>query len=264
MDGHYAYQELRPPEVLLAELKTSRRIIESFPEYAGMEMHLTEFNTSYSPQCPVHDTNLNAAYIARLLSELGDTCASYSYWTFGDVFEETGPAFTPFSGGFGLLANGMIPKPTYWTFRFFRELDGEALFRDGNCVVTREDDGTVHGVAWNLAEETLALKLALSLEDGQYLLVTRTVDEQNGNPLKNWLDMGSPPSPKQEQLELLRECARPKTETARLEVQNGEAKLNLLLKANAVCAFILERVKPYKDRGYDPERVHGTGRENMR
>jgi xylan 1,4-beta-xylosidase len=95
-------------------------------------------------------------------------------------------------------------------------------------------------------------------------MVTRTVDEEHGNPLKNWLDMGSPSSPNGKQLALLRECARPKTETARYNAQNGEAKLNLLLKANAVCAFSLKRVKPHKDRGYDPERVHGTGRENMR
>ena len=43
-------------------------------------------------------------------------CIRDSYWTFGDVFEEMGVPFTPFHGGFGLVANGCITKPTFWTF----------------------------------------------------------------------------------------------------------------------------------------------------
>jgi xylan 1,4-beta-xylosidase len=64
--GHYEYQKLRSPKDFISELRESRRIIDRFPEYAGMEMHITEFNTSYTPLNPIHDTNLNAAYVARL------------------------------------------------------------------------------------------------------------------------------------------------------------------------------------------------------
>jgi xylan 1,4-beta-xylosidase len=101
INGHYVYQKLRPPQGFMAEPEGSREIIDSYPEFKGMEMHLTEFNTSYCPTNPLHDTNLNAASIANLLSKLGDSCASYSYWTFGDVFEEAGVAFTPFLAASG-------------------------------------------------------------------------------------------------------------------------------------------------------------------
>lgn len=93
-----------------------------------MEIHITEFNTSYIPNCPLHDTNQNAAYMAQQLSRLGDVNESYSYWTFGDIFEEQGVPFTPFHGGFGLVANGCIPKPTFWTFKFYKDLCGEDKF----------------------------------------------------------------------------------------------------------------------------------------
>ena len=33
-----------------------------------------------------------------------------SYWTFSDVFEEQGVVKTPFYGGYGVIAEGGIPK----------------------------------------------------------------------------------------------------------------------------------------------------------
>ncbi|MDE7187839.1 MAG: xylan 1,4-beta-xylosidase, partial [Lachnospiraceae bacterium] len=99
--GHYGYAELTDAERGFANLKMTRDIIDSFDEYRGTKIHITEFNTSYIPNCPLHDTNQNAAYIAQQLSRLGDVNESYSYWTFGDIFEEQGVPFAPFHGGFG-------------------------------------------------------------------------------------------------------------------------------------------------------------------
>lgn len=111
--GHYGYAALSDAEEGFANLQSTRDIIDSFEEYKGMEIHIAEFNTSYIPNCPLHDTDQNAAYIAWQLSRLGDVNESYSYWTFGDIFEENGVPFIPFHGGFGLVANGGIPKPTF-------------------------------------------------------------------------------------------------------------------------------------------------------
>jgi xylan 1,4-beta-xylosidase len=258
-DGHYVYQKLRTPQEFMAEPMGSRKIIDSFPEFKGMDIHVTEFNTSYDPRNPVHDTNLNAAYVARLLSELGDICASYSYWTFGDVFEEAGVAFTPFSGCFGLLANGMIPKPTYWTFAFYKELFQTAIAKNENFIVTKSDSGDLRALAWNPSEtkEDLPLRLLLNIEDGEYFLLTKTVDEITCNPLKTWLDMGSPSQPAQKQLEILRECSLPRTETRRLEVTNKSASIDITLTPNALVFFELQRIKQETDRGFRSERVQG-------
>ncbi len=263
MCGHYAYQQLRTPEVFLTELKVSRDIIDSFPEYRGMEMHITEFNTSYTPLNPIHDTNLNAAYVARLLSEMGDTSASYSYWTFGDVFEEAGVAYTPFSGCFGLLTNGSIPKPTYWTFSFFRNLESKAIARSEHFVITKDEKNVIKGIAWNPVEDVaqedeLILDLSIELNNGTYLLITKLVDEATCNPLKTWIDMGSPASPSKDQLELLKECAHPLCRTKRLEVTDNTTDLNINLSANALYYFEIQPIKTYVDRGFDHERVNGA------
>src|SRR5690554_3681165 len=62
------YTTMREPRVMIDELKETRRIMNDYPEIAQMPLHITEFNSSYSPLCPVHDTDFNAAFIARILS----------------------------------------------------------------------------------------------------------------------------------------------------------------------------------------------------
>jgi xylan 1,4-beta-xylosidase len=246
----------------MEELRESRRIIDSFKEYAGMEMHLTEFNTSYTPLNQIHDTNLNAAYIARLLSELGDVCASYSYWTFGDVFEEAGVSYTPFSGCFGLLTNGMIPKPTYWTFSFYRNLGANAVARSEHYIITKDNKGGICGIAWNPVEgpedKAVSLQLSIDLDNGEYSMVTRLVDEDTCNPLRAWINMGSPAYLKEEQKELLLECAKPLVNIDRLRVTDNVAKLEIPLSSNALCSFEIQRIYPNTDRGFRPERIRGA------
>ena len=261
--GHYAYQKLRTPQVFLDELKVSRQIIDSFPEYVGMEMHITEFNTSYTPLNPIHDTNLNAAYIARLLSEMGDTSASYSYWTFGDIFEESGVAFTPFSGCFGLVANGRIRKPTYWAFSFYNRLSNNAISKEENYILTREKDGALQGILWNPVEEAsesddLTIKLELPVDRGEYVLITELVDELTCNPLKTWMNLGSPANPSMDQLELLRRSDLPLLRTEKKCIDQQGIALSFTLSRNALLYFKLQPIKSTLDRGFLPERVPGA------
>lgn len=42
-EGHYGYQRLSEPESGFENLMTTRRIIDEFEEYAGREIHITEF-----------------------------------------------------------------------------------------------------------------------------------------------------------------------------------------------------------------------------
>ena len=263
-EGHYGYAELMDQEFGFANLHTTREIIDRYPEYKGLEIHITEFNTSYIPKCPVHDTNQNAAYIARQLSRLGDENESYTYWTFGDVFEEQGVPFTPFHGGFGLVANGCIPKPTFWTFVFFKNLKkaaGECVFKNDNAVIMRTKDGGYRGILWNDTVRRSAndIKAELSLEAacGEYFLLTKRVDEKTCNPLKVWHDMGEPAYPDAEQNRLLQDAAQPEISSRRICVKEGEnqAEFSVELPEHAVVYFEIKSAPLTPDRGYHYERV---------
>ena len=256
----YLYHAMNTPEQLIAEAFESRAVIDGFPEYRGMEMHITEFNTSYHPFCPTHDTNYNAALMAAVLSGLGDVCASYSYWTFGDVFEEQGVPSRPFHGGFGLVANGLIPKPTFWTFQFFSRLIGTPVFRSDNCVVTKNADGSFRAVLWNLSQETREtreISLSLPADAGEWVQITRLVDETVCNPLKLWHDLGEHASPSQAELALLREGSCPRVRSDTVLAQGGRLTVLVNLRENAVAYLELRSVAREESPGYEyPTQPH--------
>lgn len=253
--GHYSYGALRDPVAALGELKISRNIIDSFDSFQGLPMHITEFNTSYSPDSPIHDTTVNAAYVAWLLSQLGDLCESYSYWTFGDIFEEKGVPFTPFHGGFGLVANGTIPKPTFWTFVFFKTLQGRCIHRSDELVVVENEDGSYCGTAWNLCldqKERIRLNFTLpAKENGEYCVLTKTVDELHGNPRKIWHDLGEPAWLTKEEIQILKDGAQPAIHTETHFADASGISLSILLEPWAVVWFQLKKINRRSDRGYD-------------
>lgn len=262
-DGHYDYIELHEPEYAFGVLEKSREIVDSYECFRDMEIHITEFNTSYVPIAPIHDTCLNAAYVAHMLSRLGDKHESYSYWTFGDVFEETGVPFTPFHGGFGLVANGCIPKPAFWTFAFYKDLQGKCIHRSEDALIVKRDNGTYYGMAWNPdwhgekkeKNLTFVFELPQDGEKQEYMLLERVVDEQHGNPLRVWHEMGEPANPTREQNELLRQVAKPDIRTGNVCVENGVLRLALDLEPNALHSFELRKVSRTQDTGYDYDRV---------
>ena len=175
---------------------------------------------------------------------------SYSYWTFGDIFEEQGVPFTPFHGGFGMVADQCIPKPTMYAFEFFNSLRGACVHRDEHSVVMRRPDGGWEGVLWNLQRkerERLEVTLALPLK-GRWALTTRTVDEAQGNPLALWHALGEPATLTEEQLSLLREAAVPGA--AARAVTDAE-QVVIELGPNAVTRFTLTPAELAPDFGYD-------------
>ncbi len=260
--GHYQYHKLMNSEDGFANLKTTRDIIDGYEEYKGLPIHITEYNTSYSPIGIIHDTCLNAALIAEQLSRLGDVNESYSYWTFGDVFEEMGVPFTPFHGGFGMVANGCIPKPTFWTFSFFKRLkekEDYCVYRDSNVLIIKTKEGGVAGVCWNIEDTALSVNLdceallnSASSKEKEFTLLTKTIDPDHGNPLKIWHDLGEPSSLSKEELSLLKESARPFVETKRISNTDG---IVLNCKKDSVIYFEIKHNILRPDRGYDYEKV---------
>ncbi len=251
VDGHYSYTTLRNPDESLEELTVTRQTIESFDEFKGLPIHITEFNTSYRPDTPLHDTNLNAAYVAYLLSRLGDTSQLYSYWTFGDVFEEMGVPFTPFHGGFGLVANGNIPKPTYWTFYFFKQLYPNCIYRDNNVVITTDKDKNVRIVYWNFAEESLKIHFKINGMKGMQSMIHQVVNPKTTNPRKVWHDLGEPASLNKEHLTLIKQGAQPKLISDLLKDGDFEVEI----KSHEIGLITLKSVKIKSDRGFYIDRI---------
>lgn len=257
--GHYDYHKLEDSEMRFDNLQSTRDIVDSFEEYKGTPIHITEFSTSYTPKGVIHDTNLNAAYLAEQLSRIGDMNEAYSYWTFGDVFEEQGVPDSLFHGGFGMVAAGNIPKPAFWTFSFYKQLKNfgsECVFRDKTAVIVKSEKGYA-GILWNIQSDAYTRDIELPVEankDG-FTFITKTVDEECCNPLKLWHDLGEPAYPVKEETELIKSAAYPLVQSAVVNTANDKAELSISVKKNGVVYFELSYRTFTPDRGYDYERA---------
>ena len=269
--GHYDYSKLEDSKMRFENLQSTRDIVDSYEEFKELPIHLTEFSTSYTPRGVIHDTNINAAYLARQLAGLGDVNEAYSYWTFGDVFEEQGVQNSLFHGGFGMVAAGNIPKPTFWTFYFFKQLKlfgQKCVYRDDNAVIVKGDTGYA-GILWNIDEEDQAKEISFDLKD-EYTLITKTVDEISCNPLKLWHDLGEPAYPTKEETELIKSAAWPLVESSvvkgcsgAVDSASGDSRnddcnktfITVPVRKNGVVYFTLTERHFTPDRGYDYDKV---------
>ena len=259
-NGHYTYIDLHEPKNAFGWLERSRDIVDSYGEFKGMEIFITEFNTGYVPNATVHDTTFNAAYVAHMLSRLGDKHSSYSYWTFGDLFEEFGVPFTPFHGGFGLVANGLIKKPTFYTFAFYKKLKGECILKNENGIIVKTEDGSIRGLLWNpdLYNEKKNFEVEVEIDgigNAEYFVLERFVDDEHANPLKMWHEMGEPSSLDKVQKDLLRKAAEPGITSSNVKTDDGKITLSYDLNPNELRYFEIKKINRRSDNGYDYEAV---------
>lgn len=115
----------------------------------GLEIHYTEWNSSYSPLDPVHDSYVNAAFVLRKLKQNQGLLTSMSYWAFSDVFEEASPPKTPFHGGFGLINLQGLRKPAFYAYQFLNRLGATELACDDANAWVCTDGKKIQALFWD-------------------------------------------------------------------------------------------------------------------
>jgi xylan 1,4-beta-xylosidase len=137
------------PMSVSGDVLQSRKEIESSP-MPHLELHYTEWSASYTPADPVHDSYHEASYVLQKLKQVGHAAHSMSYWVFTDIFEEPGPRYTPFHGGFGMLNTQGINKPVFYAYQFLNRLGNiELETRDSTSWACRDSTGNMQVLAWD-------------------------------------------------------------------------------------------------------------------
>jgi xylan 1,4-beta-xylosidase len=227
--GHYT----RGVDATRTDLTTLRGIVDHGP-FPAAEIHLTEWSSTPSPRDHTHDHLPAATFIAKTVLDSAGLVDSLSYWTFTDVFEESGAGETSFHGGFGLINYQGIAKPSFHAYRFLNALGDELLTRTPNGVVTRRA-GKLAALAYHyppemplsvplsspgrqLAEQTLGLGVPQPLEieltglaPGAPVTI-ETLGIGHGDPVTAWQRMGSPEPLSRQDIAALRAQA-PSAET---------------------------------------------------
>ncbi|HEY3869929.1 MAG TPA: xylan 1,4-beta-xylosidase [Actinocrinis sp.] len=267
------HQTLAPASSLLDQFGSPRVLLRE-TALAGLPVHITEFNSSYRPDNPVHDTAFHAAYLAPVLAAGGEFADSFSYWTFCDVFEEVGVPTALFHGGFGLLAHRQVKKPTYHLYAFMARMGHDLLAHGEDHLVTRDADGRVTVLAWapvdasgwepSPAGHTVRLSIPVAVPGAaprSAFLLRSSVSDEAGNAWAAWAEMGRPASPRPRELDALREAAEPVRRHASAPVEAGRVDLALILERNEVTLVEITAVADETPPWWDERRLLGLGRD---
>jgi xylan 1,4-beta-xylosidase len=201
------------PNSIFGDVKRVRQQIAK-SAIPGLELHFTEWSSSYTPADPMHDSYHSAAYILDKLKKSGAAAQSMSYWTFTDIFEEPGPRWEAFHGGFGLINYEDINKPAFYAYRFLNQLGSTELKNsDPSSWICTDKDGGVQALVWdftnthpgkNVHNQTF-YKLDLPsapkdkvtldvshLRKGKYALTTYKVGYRVNDAYATYRDLGAP------------------------------------------------------------------------
>jgi xylan 1,4-beta-xylosidase len=192
----------------------------------------SEYNASYFFEPPITDSIYMGPWMADTIRQCDGLADMMSYWTFTDIFEEQGVVKQPFYGGFGLIATGAIPKPSYNVFKLLHQLGNERINVDSNSLlVTRRQDGSLVVAAWNLvppdqtgAPQTIHLRFN-HLAGHPRAYISR-VDRDHGDVHPAYEKMGQPRYPTQKQTKILQQAAELAPPETR-ELTQGELTLDL-------------------------------------
>ncbi len=228
----------------------------------NLELHYTEWSTSYSQVDPVHDSYISAAYILSKLKGSEGYINSMSYWTFTDIFEEGGPVPNPFHGGFGIMNFQGLRKPSFYAYQFLNRLGDEELkSEDAESWTTRSKNG-VQMLFWNFeppkteqhnkiyfkndlpAKDFGKVKINIAdLSAGKYQMTIYQVGYQVNDVYSDYLKMGSPKNLTREQVRELSEKNDGKpVETLQINIKNKTPfTKDFNLRENDVYLLTLEK-----------------------
>jgi xylan 1,4-beta-xylosidase len=137
------------PAAVRSRMVHSRELIRN-SKRPNLELHFTEWSSSYTPTDFIHDQYHQAAFVLDKIKGAQESVDSLSYWVFTDIFEENGPRMTPFHGGFGLLNYQAIKKPAYYAYQLLSRLGKVELANsDAASWVTRDGSGGVKALFWD-------------------------------------------------------------------------------------------------------------------
>ena len=222
--GHGGTALSKDPMSVSGDVLQSRKEIATSAK-PGLELHYTEWSSSYTPADPLHDSYHEAAYILEKLKQVGNAANSMSYWVFTDIFEEPGPRYTPFHGGFGLLTIQGINKPAFYAYQFLNKLGNTALVNeDARSWVTKNAHGDLQLLLWDFtrtlpdstnnqnyyikdlpARAKGKIKINLTnVPAGKYKMEIYKVGYRANDAYTSYLDMGKPAQLNKQQVEKLK------------------------------------------------------------
>jgi xylan 1,4-beta-xylosidase len=250
------------PDAISGDIHRVRREIAA-SAFPNLPLYFTEWSTSYTPRDPVHDSYISATYILSKIKANQGQLQGMSYWTYSDLFEESGPPSTPFHGGFGLLNREGIRKPAFFAYKYLNALQGQSVPTSDSQAILAEDQGNVAAVIWNFEQPEqklsnrpfytkviashpvtpVALKFTHLVPRAAYTLTVHRTGFNANDAYTAYLEMGRPKELTTAQIAQLNELTRdlPEKDQTLHAGKDGTLDVTLPMNSNDIVLVMLVR-----------------------
>lgn len=229
---------IMPPSFYMDSVKRLRLKLAgtAMPE---LELHMTEWNFSLYDRNLIHDTMFMGAFVVHHALHTLGTLRSIAFWSFTDVFEESPAAASILYGGFGLMNRNGLKKPSYYAFELLAKLGDRIVSRGDGYIVTKGRNGSLQILMYNythvdqlfasgdwsgLTEDSRytvfeekgnrSFHLKLDGLKQPYKWTSYRLDREHGSVFDEWLRLGAPDNPTEEELRFLQYRSVPEMQIA--------------------------------------------------
>jgi xylan 1,4-beta-xylosidase len=216
----FGTQEAIPRSQMVCRAAQKVRDQVKSSEKPDLPIIFSEYNASYRNETEVTDSMYMGPWLADTIRQCDGLMDMLAYWTFSDVFEEQGVVKQPFYGGFGLIAAGGIPKPSFNAFKLLHRLGEQRIAVESeSALVTKRADGSVVMAVWNLfpleeSGKSKEVTIRLVGRTGKFHATIYRLDSTHGSALIRYSELGKPVNPTPKVLDELRRSAElPPAET---------------------------------------------------
>jgi len=252
------------PDAVSGRMQHSRELLQQ-SALPKLELHFTEWSSAYTPTDYMHDQYHQASFILDKIKRATPYVDSLSYWTFTDIFEENGPRFTPFHGGFGLMNLQGIKKPAFYAYQFLGRLGvTDIADPDAQSWITKTGDGQVQVLLWDYSpvvpptgqNDQTYYKLDLPAQDkghvhlslihaanGRYALAVYRTGYKVNDAYTDYLALGAPSQLTPRQVKYLKEKDSGAAVTeSEVNVTDGSIGYDLPIRTNDVYLVVLTKI----------------------
>ncbi|MBQ9198082.1 MAG: hypothetical protein IJ157_12715 [Clostridia bacterium] len=247
------YRAVTPDKSETADIPDDlfRRNAAKVRDQAGdLPVYYTEWNENAIFSAYTNDTRKVAAYDVKMALAVADHVTGSSIWCFSDIFEELHPFPQEFHGGFGMLTQSGIPKPVYNAMKLLADAPDTRIdlgpgALDGEIgAAAFEGRGETHVILFRQKMKQLALPpeeavVRLACPQRPQSVTVKRIDEEHGNPLKLWEEMGSPETLSRAEAEDLKSRSDVQAEAWPFTWENGVLTLRAALGVNDVYGFVI-------------------------
>lgn len=259
IDGEKNAQRIESEDYLVDTVSDIIEVVDN-SDYQGTEIIITEWNNTISNRNSINDTLYKGSYLIKNFSEIVGKIDGIAYWIGSDLFSEFIDSRDILHGGAGLIARGPLLKPVFHAYRFMNFLDNQIILNTNGVIATYNEDSEEYSlilynyqgpsVQYYVTEEDKIqvddihqffddndkkeIKINFSMEPNKkFELKTFSVNNEYGNIISGWKDIGLRSSLRSKDLEYLQLKANPKIEIKQLYSDiNGNLLIEEFLEPN--------------------------------